>query len=149
MEISIRPAKIEECQLLVELQRRASLANPSDYKSIIENPQAIEIATSQILEGNIMVAVLAGEIIGFHEIHIREDGNCELDGLFVEPKFWKNGIARKLVKNAVLLAKHQGAKIMNVIGNPHAEGFYLKEGFVQIGKTQTQFGIGLLMEKKI
>jgi len=36
-----------------------------------------------------------------------------------------------------------------VIGNPHAENFYLSCGFEQTGTIQTRFGVGLQMRKAL
>jgi hypothetical protein len=39
--------------------------------------------------------------------------------------------------------------VLHVIGNPHAEGFYMSCGFRVTGTVETQFGIGLAMSKAL
>jgi len=41
------------------------------------------------------------------------------------------------------------ASFLHVIGNPHAEGFYVSCGFRVTGTVTTQFGIGLAMRKAL
>ena len=66
--------------------------------------------------------------------------SCELDGLFVEPAFWRRGVGRALIEDARRIAGGHVTMAMEVTANPRAEAFYLKLGFVVCGVTQTQFG---------
>lgn len=145
----IRPARLSERRPLEELQRRASLANPDDRASILAHPEVIELPDEQIAAGQVFVADSGGVLLGFHVTLPRDDGQAELDGLFVDPSLWRSGIGRGLVEHAADLARGQGAKILHVIGNPHARGFYLSVGFVITGEFQTRFGLGLLMERAL
>jgi GNAT superfamily N-acetyltransferase len=142
----LRVARPDERQRLVELQRRASLANPNDRAAIRDHPEAIDIPAAQMEAGNVTVAELSGVLVGFSAIYLRNDRDAELDGLFVEPAFWKGGAGRALVEAAAARAIFCGARKLDVIGNPHAEIFYKKLGFVTTGEAQTQFGPGHLME---
>jgi GNAT superfamily N-acetyltransferase len=77
----------------------------------------------------------------------RDDGGAELDALFVEPQEWKRGIGRALIDHCTGIARTRGASFLHVIGNPHAEGFYLACGFERLGLAQTRFGVGLSMRR--
>jgi len=77
----------------------------------------------------------------------RPDGDTELDALFVEPTIRRRGIGRSLVKHCIRIARLQGWAALHVVGNPHAEAFYVACGFEIIGTTGTRFGPGLLMRK--
>jgi len=68
-----------------------------------------------------------------------------LDGLFVEPDLWRSGVGRLLVQYCADFSRTAGATILHVVGNPHAEGFYLACGFVVIGAGVTRFGPSILM----
>lgn len=138
-----------EKEILEELQRRASLNNPGDRQALLENPDAIELPNSQIEKGFVFVAEEGNSLFGFAGVMERSDGDIELDALFVEPEHWKRGIGRKLVEYCASFAKNKGAKSLHVIGNPHAEGFYLTCGFTVMGTEETRFGTGLLMVKDI
>jgi GNAT superfamily N-acetyltransferase len=147
--IKIRLAHLSEKELLEALQWRASLNNPGDREALLAHPDAIELPESQIKQGLVITALLKGSIVGFAGILKRGDGNAQLDALFVEPAHWKKGIGHKLVESCVSMAIDQGAKILHVIGNPHAEGFYFSCGFATSGTEMTRFGIGLLMERAL
>jgi hypothetical protein len=65
--VRIRLALASEPRALEALQMRASLANPGDREGVVQ---------------------------GFAAILPREDGDVELDALFVEPNTWRRGCGR-------------------------------------------------------
>ena len=146
---TIRLAKPSERKILKKLQWRASLNNEGDQSTLLENPDAIELPLSQIEDDLVFVAEKENYIKGFAAMLMRTDGNVELDGLFVDPEYWKQGIGRALVEHCSSIAKDKGASLLHVSGNPHAEGFYVSCNFIQAGTIDTRFGIGLLMERAL
>ena len=143
----IRPASLSDQDVLEDLQRRASLNNPGDRDALLEHPDAIAVPAEQITAGQVFVAECDGTIVGFAAVVPRDDEGVELDALFVEPHQWKRGIGRTLVDHCVHIARAGGASFLHVIGNPHAEGFYLACGFTVVGSAETRFGTGLSMER--
>src|SRR3982751_4641158 len=121
MNIVIRIGRVSEKQALEALQWRASLSNPGDREALLANPDAIAIPDAQIEGGSLFVAEADEGILGFAAILPREDGDQELDALFVEPDQQRNGIGRKLVEYCAHAARAQGSKALHVLGNPHAE----------------------------
>ena len=87
--------------------------------------------------------------MGFAAVLPREDEGAELDALFVEPDLWKHGIGRALVDHCARIARSRGAAFLHVIGNPHAEGFYVACGFQTTGTVDTRFGVGLSMRREL
>ncbi len=148
-DISIRQARPDEQAALEALQRRASLNNPGDRDAILANPDAIAVPIEQITEGCVFVAERDGVVAGFAAVVPRPDGGAELDALFVEPHLWKHGIGRRLVDHAVEMAHLRTAGFLHVIGNPHAEGFYLSCGFQVTGTFETRFGVGFAMRRAL
>ena len=146
-DVIVRPAVAAEQKQLEALQWRASLNNPGDRDALLAHPDAIELPLEQINDGGVFVAEVAGSVMGFAAILPREDGDFELDALFVEPGAWRQGIGRALVQHCAAAAGAKGADSLHVIGNPHAEGFYTACGFNTLGTKQMRFGIGLLMKK--
>jgi predicted N-acetyltransferase YhbS len=61
----------------------------------------------------------------------------------------RHGIGRSLVAHCAQFARAQGSGALHVVGNPHAEDFYIACGFKVIGTTETRFGTGLLMRMMI
>jgi len=131
--------------MLESLQRRASLSNPGDRDALLANPAAIALPLEQITQGRVFVAECDGAVAGFAAVVPRPDGGAELDALFVEPLLWKRGIGRRLVDHAADVARAAAATFLHVVGNPHAEAFYVSCGFQVSGTVETEFGVGLDM----
>ena len=146
---SIREAMACEREALEALQRRASLSNPGDRAALLANPDAIVLPLEQIAAGQVFVAERAGVIIGFAAVLKKADGEIELDGLFVEPTLWREGVGRSLVHYCAEFAHTNGSAALLVVGNPHAAGFYAPCGFESLGRQKTRFGEGLLMRKML
>jgi len=145
VELTIRMAKPEEQAVLEALQRRASLALGEYNEQLEAHPDAIELPVEQIERGEVIVASLGDRLAGFAAVVI--DGEvAELDGLFVEPELWRQGIGAALVDVAVHEARRQGLA-MTVIANPTAREFYERCGFMLEGKAQTRFGPALRMSR--
>ena len=139
--VTIRLARQDEREELEELQRRASLANPIDRPHLEAHPDAIHLPPAQIANGQVFVAELDGRVAGFAAVV-----GGELDGLFVEPELWGQGIGRALADKATHEARNRGLAL-SVIANPAARGFYERCGFSVEGEARTRFGPGLRMSR--
>ena len=144
-DLSIRLAVPEERELLEALQRRASLALGEFNEQLEAEPDAIQLPVGQIERGEVIVADLGDRIAGFAAVII-DEVEAELDGLFVEPELWRQGVGSALVDIAVHEARRQGLT-MTVIANPSARAFYEKCGFAVEGEAQTRFGPALRMSR--
>jgi GNAT superfamily N-acetyltransferase len=151
--VSARPtyrlALPAERSALEELQRRASLIWEEDREALLAHPDAIELPLQQITDGRTIVAERIGELLGFAVVLRREDGDAELDGLFVEPGQWRQGIGRALVEEAERIAVHDGAAHLWVIANTRALDFYGACGFVTVGEVATRFRPAPRMRKAL
>jgi N-acetylglutamate synthase-like GNAT family acetyltransferase len=145
----IRRAVISEQRELESLQWRASITNAGDRDALLANPDAIELPKNQIDDGRVFVCENDNTILGFAVLIPREDGEAELDGLFVDPDSRRGGVGRLLVEHCAQVAQAAGSGALCVIGNPHAFEFYRACGFNVVGKTDTRFGEGILMRKPI
>ena len=125
----IRPAVISGQKELEDLQRRASLTNVGDRDALLTHPNAIELPTEQIGTGSVFVLEVNSAIAGFAALLPRADGSAELDALFVEPTMRRRGIGRSLVEHCSEIASSPGCTFLHVVGNPHAEEFYIACGF--------------------
>lgn len=147
--ITVRPAFVFERQSLEALQWRASLANPEDREAMLANPDAIELPVGQLEAGGVFVAEEKEVLVGFAAILPCDDGDSELDGLFVEPVAWRRGIGRALVQHCCETAAAAGHEWLWVVGNYHSEAFYRACNFEVVGPQQTRFGAGLLMKRSL
>lgn len=139
--VRIRLAEPDEREALEALQWRASLANPDDRPHLEAHPDAIDLPHQQIADGDVLVAETRGGIAGFAAVV-----GHELDGLFVEPDRWRQGIGAALVEAAAHVALGRGGAL-TVIANPAALGFYDRCGFVGEEMVKTRFGSGLRMSR--
>ena len=141
----IRLARREERQALEDLQRRASFALPEYREQLMAHPDAIELPAEQIERGEVIVAEIDGRVTGFAAIVEKEEA-MELDGLFVEPHCWRQGIGSALAEVATHEARKRGMSLM-VVAGPSARGFYEKCGFRVEGETETRFGPALWLSR--
>lgn len=139
--LTLRLARSEEHGELEDLQRRASLELPEYRDQLLEHPDAIYLPEGQIANGQVIVAEIGGEIAGFAALV-----GGELDGLFVEPDLWGQGIGWILVDAATQEAREKGLAL-KVIAAPRARRFYESCGFTVEGDEQTRFGPALRMTR--
>lgn len=142
--IQIRSATAGERGLLEALQMRASLANDGDREAILAHPESVSIP-----EGAWVFVAEDDARLGFAAVLRRDDGDVELDGLFVEPALWRSGVGKLLVQHCVQFSRELGAAALHVVGNSHAEAFYLACGFDVAGVGMTQFGPSILMTLEV
>ena len=147
--VVIRLALHAERSSLEALQWRASLANAGDRDALLANPDAIVLPVEHIADGHVFVAERDDAIVGFAAVLPRLDGNAELDALFVDPSLWKRGVGRLLVEHCAGVARGRASRVLHVVGNPHAEGFYVACGFRTTGASETRFGAGLAMQREL
>jgi GNAT superfamily N-acetyltransferase len=147
--VIIRPAVLAERRSLEALQWRASLGNEGDREALLLHPDAIELPVEQIAAGGVFGLEQDSAIVGFSAILPRDDGDTELDALFVEPGVQRRGVGRKLLEHCAETARSMGSCALHVVGNIHAKPFYLSCGFTIVGSFDTRFGMGLLMRKSL
>jgi GNAT superfamily N-acetyltransferase len=136
---TIRFGRPDERASLEDLQRRASLMWEEYRPYLLANPDVIDLPLAQLRDGRVRVAEWQGRVAGFAAL-LPKAGFCELDGLFVEPHLWGRGVGRALIEDALALARAQGARAIETVANPRAEGFYKRLGFTVMGRAETQFG---------
>jgi GNAT superfamily N-acetyltransferase len=145
--ILFRLARVSEVAELEALQLRASLVWEEYRDALLANPEAVVLPLEQIRTGQVEVAERAGRVIGFSVLIPQPACDAELDGLFVDPAYWRLGIGRKLVDRAAARAFAGGATRLRVVASPRAAAFYESCGFDQLGQEPTRFGPALTMSR--
>ena len=145
----IRRAHLDERAALEALQLRASLALEDYREALLAYPDAVALPACQIEAGNVLVATEGGLRTGFAAVELHDDGTAELDGLFVEPSRWREGIGSRLADAAANLAAAAGREMLTVVANPAARDFYERCGFSKTGAVGTRFGPALLMARRL
>lgn len=142
----IRYATLDEVGELEELQRRASLEHEDYREQLLAHPDAIELPLAYVSDRRVRVAVRPGRLVGFSVVlAAAADRARELDGLFVEPDCWRQGVGRRLMGDAVERARREGAPSIQVTANPYARAFYEAVGFRESGSADTRFGAACRM----
>jgi GNAT superfamily N-acetyltransferase len=143
--LTIRDAVPADLPELREVYRASSLSNEGDRANLLANPDALEYPGIAAGGGRTRVAVAAdGRIAGFATSLVAGDA-VELDDLFVDPGWMRQGVGRALVADAATIARRWGAGRIEVTANPHALAFYQRAGFVADHEVQTRFGPGSRM----
>jgi N-acetylglutamate synthase-like GNAT family acetyltransferase len=151
--IKIRKFKKEDAKKVDYLIKQAQLITLKDYypKRIIEwfckrNTPSKIIAKSKQIE--LFVAVEEDKILGINGL--KEN---QVRKFYVNPKYQRKGVGRKLMENIENLAKKRKIKKLIVHSSLYAEGFYKKMGFKRIKKITTSKNNikfdEILMEKKL
>ncbi len=138
------PADLPELQ---RIYRSASLSNSRDAPVLLARPEFLHFAGEGLEEGRTRLAVADVEdmetALGFATVTVGAVGEPELDDLFVEPRWHRRGIARRLIADAVETIRASGHHRLWVTGNPHAAAFYEAVGFVGSELVDTELGPGL------
>jgi GNAT superfamily N-acetyltransferase len=135
----IRPARLEERAMLIELQRAASLMHADSRAALLAHPEAIDLPEAHL--PHTIVAERDGAVIGFAVTLPIDSDQADLDGLFVAPDVWRSGAGRALVAAAAR------DRALVVVANPNALHFYERCSFIETGSTETRFGPAITMTR--
>ena len=81
------------------------MSNEGDRAVLLANPEALELAEDNVAAGRTRVAVAPdGTILGFATVLSVEDSAFELEDLFVDPDWMRQGIATRLVSDLIAQA---------------------------------------------
>lgn len=84
------------------------------------------------------VAELNGHIItGFFALNFLGSAHPELEALFIAPEFIGQGWGKSLLSAAISVAKTYQATSIKIQGDPFAEDFYLANGAIKVGETES------------
>jgi GNAT superfamily N-acetyltransferase len=145
MAFVIRDAVPADVAALRQVYRRASLSNDGDRANLLANPDALEWGGLGGDDRRTRVAATAGGGIAGFVTSLPAGDALELDDLFVDPGWMRQGAARALVLDVVTHARNQGIRRIEVTANEHALVFYGKAGFIADHDVQTRFGPGIRM----
>jgi ribosomal protein S18 acetylase RimI-like enzyme len=138
--MSIRTATAADHVPISRVFARASLSNEGDRDNLLAHPNLLEFDVMALDNGGTRVAVVDGNVVGFATLRPVDDGAAELDDLFVDPDWMRQGIARALVSDLAEAAKRRGIARIDVAANGHAMAFYEAAGFIADGTVETTFG---------
>ncbi len=135
MNIRIVQAKQEQAQLLSELALR-SKAYWNYSGSFMQAVTAELTYTAEDLKIHPTFVAEEGErVVGFYQLVALDSKEVELEAMFVDPDYLRNGVGVQLFTHATQVAKGHGFKIMKVQSDPNATDFYLRQGCDQLGES--------------
>jgi GNAT superfamily N-acetyltransferase len=73
----------------------------------------------------------------------------ELEDLFVDPGWMRQGVGLALIDDLAARAEHSGVRRIEVTANPHALAFYERAGFVADGMTTVRWGTAPRMHRDL
>jgi len=129
---------------LSEVYRRSSLSNDGDRPGLLARPEFLEVSDLAVREGRTRVAVAGDRVAGFATWLAAAD-IVEVEDLFVDPDWMRQGIGTALVLDLIEIARDAGARRAEVTGNQHALAFYQSVGFTVDREVATLLGSGLRM----
>jgi len=97
----------------------------------------------------VIVADIAGEIVGFATVLPSDDLEAELEDLFVAPERWRTGIGSTLMAEVERRARVFGAHSLHVVAGDHARPFYEACGFEVVSPVMTRFALASGMRKEL
>lgn len=147
MTIVIRDFRPADMTGVEQVFRRASLWNERDRALLQDHPEALVVSDRGPNEGRMRVAVDRHDrVVGFATCRISEE-MAELEDLFVDPDWMRQGIGAALVLDASERLRTLGIARLEVTANPHAMDFYEYMGFVGVGTVDTEFYPALRMRR--
>ena len=146
----IRAAEPADMPALSEVYRRSSLSNDGDRPGLLAHPEFLEFSDLAVREGRTRVAVAGDRVAGFATWLAAAAVDdvvevVEVEDLFVDPDWMRQGIGTALVLDLIEIARDAGARRAEVTGNQHALAFYQSAGFTVDHEVATLLGSGLRM----
>lgn len=96
-----RIGRAEDRESLQALQLRSSTESSPHRESILGDSASTALAPELLEMGRVEMAEIHRLAVGFVVLLSPEDLIAELDGLFVEPAWWRLGIGSALLRRAV------------------------------------------------
>jgi GNAT superfamily N-acetyltransferase len=93
----------------------------------------LTVTAAHVAGGALVCAVEGDEVVGFYGLS-RDGATFELDHLWVDPAHMGRGSGARLFRHAVARARAQGGTLLRIASDPHAAGFYLRQGAVLVGE---------------
>ncbi len=148
--VDIRLAVADDLPALRRIFRQASLSNDEDRDVLLAHPEALELRDDAVTDGRSRAAVTGdGSVVGFITVLPGKGSVLQLEDLFVDPDWMRQGVARSLLADVVATARRDGCACIEVTANPHADGFYRSVGFEPMHECETPFGSALRMQLAI
>ncbi|MCZ7422181.1 MULTISPECIES: GNAT family N-acetyltransferase [unclassified Micromonospora] len=146
MQISMRPARAEEADVLSRLALRSKAQWGYAAQFLEACRPGLTLRSHEISARRAVVAETSGRIVGFYTLDgVPPEG--ELGNLWIDPTQMRRGIGRRLWEHAMAAARAVGFTAVLIDAEPHAEGFYAAMGAERIGTVPSTAVAGRLLPR--
>lgn len=131
--MTIRHAEPEEAARLTEIAFAAKRHWGYPESWIEAWRKELTITPDFIERHRVFAATDNGIPMGFYAV-VTSGDSTKLEHLWVWPELIGKGLGRQLLKHAHYRAAMAGVRVIEIVSDPNAEGFYLKAGARKIGE---------------
>ncbi|MGG4775718.1 GNAT family N-acetyltransferase [Alcaligenaceae bacterium 429] len=144
----LRAAHASDLAPLGQLKLRAALAWGEHTEKLRQLPDIDQVDPNLLPQ--LIVAELQKRLVGFASLELRPAlSQVQLDDLFVDPDYWHQGIGAALLRAAEKRAYHLGATELQLVSNPKAREFYIKQGYLFRTNIRTDLGVAPVFYKPL
>jgi N-acetylglutamate synthase-like GNAT family acetyltransferase len=131
--IRVRSAVTSDAQALTRLVFRAKAFWGYPKEWMEEWRKELSVTSDYVAQHRVVLAEAEQRLVAFYGLEFRTDV-AHLEHLWVEPAYIGSGLGRKLLALACEDARNNGYKVIELVADPNAEGFYLRQGAIRIGE---------------
>ena len=135
--MEIRRASSDEAAALTQIAHDATRHWGYPEHWLAHWQDDLTISPDYIARNPVYVAEGEAELLGFYALIIREN-KAELDHLWVTPAQIGAGVGKQLFLHAMQHAARRNIAEVEILSDPNAEGFYLKQGAHRIGEAVSE-----------
>ncbi|TNE68216.1 MAG: N-acetyltransferase [Bacteroidetes bacterium] len=149
--MEIRPAKPADAETLTVITRRSKAHWGYSPEQLEDWADELTISPAYIRQHTVFCGLLDENVVAYYSLHGPEGERCKLENLFVLPEYIGRGLGARLLEHATAQAATLQASILWLESDPHATGFYQKNGFVPVGQKPSSIPGRFLpvMERKV
>jgi N-acetylglutamate synthase-like GNAT family acetyltransferase len=140
--IKVRQAVPADTLQLNTVMRHASLAIETGevLQRLRNEPELLQVDGTLIDSGQVVLAEADGVVVGLASFVIIEGAYAELDGMFVDPSYWRRGIGKIIFEAVERELTARQATGIRVVSSASAVDFYKSVGFSIVGEESTSLG---------
>src|SRR5882724_5550647 len=131
--IRVRSAVPTDAHALTQLVFRAKAFWGYPKEWMEEWRQELTVTSDYVAKHRVVLAEADQRLVAFYGLELKTD-IANLGHLWVEPARIGSGLGRKLLALACEDARNNGCKVIELVADPNAEGFYLRQGAIRIGE---------------
>jgi len=131
--IRVRSAVPTDTRALTRLVFRAKAFWGYPKEWMEEWRKELTVTADYVAQHRVVLAEAEQRLVAFYGLEFQTD-IALLEHLWVEPAHMGSGWGRKLFALACEDARNNGSRVIELVADPNAEGFYLRQGAIRIGE---------------